>query len=283
MSNAPDLFLGLVTHPNSAFNRDKRAENLIERLTQALASQGLNVESLISDRNDYSAVQYPITRDSLLRAAVIQSSLERDWRNFVDSAAGTNRSKKAQNYGLYLAMRAKRTLAALRGENSRAAKAYQRLINIDLSHLRVLREGIDSGAAAIVILEDDASMRSEDLVEEFARILIMAREENIEFINLSESISAPELGIEAILNRGRGIDSGHRVSVIELDTPITNTVCANYYSRSFAKKFCEYIAPPNLTPVRPIDWRLNEVMLANPDTRTWWVKPGLFIQGSMHS
>jgi hypothetical protein len=283
VTNAPDLFLGLVTHSSSVFNRDNRAGKLIQRLAEALTGHGLRVEFLISDRNDYSAVQFPTTRDSLLKAAVIQSSLERDWRNFVDKAAGTNRSKKAQSYGLYVAMRAKRTLAALRGENSRAAKAYQRLINIDLSHLRVLSEGLDSGAAAIVILEDDASMRSEDLVEEFARILIMARQKNIEFINLSESISAPELGIEAILSRGRGIDSGHRISVIELDTPITNTVCANYYSRAFAEKFCEYIAPPNLTPVRPIDWRLNEMMLANPNTRTWWVQPGLFIQGSMHS
>jgi hypothetical protein len=256
---------------------------MLEQLTINLATHSLRVDSLVSDRNDYSPADFPVTRDSLIQAATAQSNLERNWRDFVNGRAGTTNSKKVRSYGLYVGMRAKRTWSALKGKDSAAAQAYQRLINIDLSHLRVLTEGVNSGAAAIVILEDDASLPSQELVEDFARIVIKAREENIDFINLSRSMSAPELGIEAIVRRARPIDSGEHATVIELDTPITNTVCANYYSRSFAEKFRDHIVPPHLTPVKPIDWRLNEVMLANPTTRTWWVQPGLFIQGSMHS
>jgi hypothetical protein len=288
VSNAPDLFLGLVTHPTSAFNRDNQARKSLEQVSLALSKHGLRVECFVSDRNDYSAADFPITQESLLKAAVAQTDLERQWRDFVDARSGTTAAKRVRSYCMYLAMRGKRTLAALRGNGSPAARAYQRLINIDLSHLRVLTEGINSRARAIVILEDDASMPTEAHLKDFAQILMMAIESDIDFINLSQSISDPELGIEAIVNRGRTIEKSqlmdvHGSRVIELDTPITNTVCANYYSNSFARKFREHISPPNLTPVKPIDWRLNEVMLANPKTRTWWVQPGLFIQGSMHS
>ena len=282
MSNAPDLFLGLVTHPASAFNRDNRSSKSLEQLALALTQHGLSVEYLVSDRNDYSPAEYPVTRDSLVKAATAQSVLERDWRDFVNGRAGGGIVTKARNHAMYLGMRSKRTLAALRGKDSAAAKSFQRLINIDLSHLRVLSAGIDSGAAGIVILEDDASMPHRDLIEDLARVLTQAGQQKIDFINLSQSISAPELGIGAIVSRARPVDHGDRLTVIELDTPLTNTVCANYYSNGFAKIFREHISPPNLTPVKPIDWRLNEVMLAHQNTRTWWVEPGVFLQGSMH-
>lgn len=283
MSNAPDLFLGLVTHPTSAFNRDNRAGKLLDQLTEALTSHGLRVDSLISDRNDYSPEDFPVNRASLIEAAEAQSALERQWREYVNVRAGTKPAKNAQSFGLYLAMLGKRTAAALRGKGSSAARAYERLVNIDLSHLRILSEGIHSGAAGIVILEDDASISSQEQIQVFVQVINAALESNIDFVNLSESISASELGIEPILGRARTIHADQRSKIIELDTPLTNTVCANYYSSDFAKKFCEHIAPPNHVPVKPIDWRLNQVMLANPTTRTWWVQPGIFVQGSMHA
>lgn len=282
VSNAPDLFLGLVTHPGSAFNRDNRAGLMLEQLVQELTNQGLTVDYLVSDRNDYSPDEFPVTRDSLIKSATAQSKLERDWRDFVNRRSGITRTKEAQSQGLYLAMRTKRMCAALGGAKSAAAKAYRRLINIDLSHQRVLTEGINSEARGLVVLEDDALMPDKEMAQEFARILIMSLDANVDFINLSQSIPASELGIEAILARAKKIDSGQLVSTIELDAPITNTVCANFYSNSFAKKFQQLISLPNLVPVKPIDWRLNEVMLANPETRTWWVQPGIFVQGSMH-
>jgi hypothetical protein len=254
----------------------------LEQLALVLTQLGLNVEYLVSDRNDYSSTDYPVTRESLVKAATAQSVLERDWREFINDRAGGGIVTKMRNHAVYFGMRGKRTLAALQGEDSAAVKSYQRLINIDLSHLRVLNAGIDSGATGIVILEDDASIAHQDLIEDFARVLTISREKEIDFVNLSQSISAPKLGIGAILSRAQSINLSDRVTVLELDTPLTNTVCANYYSSNFAKIFRDHISPPNLTPVKPIDWRLNEVMLAHPNTRTWWVSPGIFLQGSMH-
>ena len=279
--NPPDVFLGLITHPKSSFNKDGRATCLLEQVAQGLKKSGISMEYLVSDRNDYSAQAYPISRDTLLAAAQAQVKLELEWRDFIAQSSGLIPNRLSEQY-LYQGMRLKRSVAAFKGENSTAAEAYQRLINIDLSHHRVLTQGINAGAKAVVILEDDASIIDPRRIDDLALVTKKALEVKTDFISLSESISAPELGIERILKRGGLMDFDSDVDVIELDTPVTNTVCANYYSRKFAIKFQAHISPERLTPVKPIDWRLNEVMLANPNTTCWWVQPGIFVQGSMH-
>lgn len=279
--NPPDVFLGLITHPRSSFNKEGRATRMLEQVAQGLDKLGVSNEYFVSDRNDYSAQAYPISRGTLLAAAQAQVKLEHEWRVFIAQSSGLSPNKFSEQY-LYQGMRLKRSVAALKGENSPAAKAYQRLINIDLSHHRVLTQGINAGAKAVVILEDDASLTDPRRIDDLALVTKKAHEVKTDFVSLSESISAPELGIERILKRGDSVEFNSDCHVIELDTPVTNTVCANYYSREFAIKFQSHISPECLTPVKPIDWRLNEVMLANPNTTCWWVQPGIFVQGSMH-
>jgi len=279
--NRPEVFLGLVTHSQSAFNQDSRATRLLEQVTNGLKDAGMSAECLVSDRNDYCAQTFPINRTTLLAAAQAQVNLEHEWRVFIAQRSGLKENNFREQY-LYQGMRIKRTIAALKGKNSLSAKAYQRLLNIDLSHHRVLTQGIQSGAQALVILEDDASLADPHKVSDLAQLIRMAIFEQTDFINLSESISAPGLGIERILNRGRKIDCETDLHIVELDTPVTNTVCANYYSRRFATQFQSHIAPERLIPVKPIDWRLNEVMLENQKISCWWVEPGIFVQGSMH-
>jgi len=287
VSTTPDLFVGLVTHRNSAFNSSGEATRALENLSLQLEGSGLQVETLISDRDDYTSESFPISPDSLKSAAKAQSQLERDWRLFLLSRAGFTApirfAKQAGTHALYQLMLFKRFAATKGGGTSPAAKAYRRLINIDLSHRRILEEGLKSGASVIVVLEDDASELNVQQVHVLADVIRMASNQGVDFINLSESISLNDLGVTRILNRGKIISSVHGSQVIATDTPVTNTVCANIYGSDFATLFASYLSEDRLTPVIPIDWRLNQVMLDYPDTRCWWVRPGLFLQRSMHA
>jgi hypothetical protein len=281
VSNPPEVFLGLVTHSQSFFNQKGQSVRSFEQLVQGMKDSGMSVDYLVSDQNDYSTKTFPISRIALIEAAQAQAKLEHQWRVFIAKRSGLDGKRVSEQF-LYYGMRLKRTLAGLKGNDSPAAKAYQRLINIDLSHHRVLTQGINSGAKAVVVLEDDALLPDPQGIGNLIEVVKMAIEAKIDFINLSESISVPELGIERILNRANPVACDSDLRVIELDAPVTNTVCANYYSREFAITFHSHISPDRLTPVKPIDWRLNEVMLENPRTTCWWVQPGFFVQGSMH-
>lgn len=287
MSTTPDLFLGLVTHRNSAFNSSGEATRALENLSLKLEGLGLQVETLVSDRDDYTSENFPISTDSLILAAKAQSQLERDWRLFLSSRAGfavpIRFAKQAATHVLYQVMLTKRLRGAKGASASQAAKAYQRLINIDLSHRRILEEGLKSGASVIVVLEDDASELNVQQVQVFADVIRLARDQGVDFINLSESISLQDLGVTRILSRGTIIPGMNENQVIAMDTPVTNTVCANIYGSNFATLFASYLIEDRLTPVIPIDWRLNQVLMEHPDTRCWWVRPGLFLQRSMHA
>ncbi|WP_353485284.1 hypothetical protein [Haliscomenobacter sp.] len=286
MSTTPDLFLGLVTHQNSAFNSSGESTGALEGLAQQLRSAGLLVETLISDRDDYTSDNFPISADSLRSAAKAQSQLERDWRLFLISraqfAAPTRFVKSFATRALYQLMVSKRLAGTKGGGAAQAAKAYRRLLNIDLSHRRILEEGIKSGASLIVVLEDDASPLTSQKVQALADVIRLARTQGVDFVNLSESISVYDLGITRILDRGIDISNDQGSRVIALDTPVTNTVCANIYGSDFAVLLARYLSEDRLTPVIPIDWRLNQVMLDHPNTQCWWVRPGLFLQRSMH-
>jgi hypothetical protein len=287
VSTTPDLFLGLVTHRNSAFNSSGEATRALENLSLKLEGLGLQVETLVSDRDDYTSENFPISTDSLILAAKAQSQLERDWRLFLSSRAGfavpIRFAKQAATHVLYQVMLTKRLRGAKGASASQAVKAYQRLINIDLSHRRILEEGLKSGASVIVVLEDDASELNVQQVQVFADVIRLARDQGVDFINLSESISLQDLGVTRILSRGTIIPGMNENQVIAMDTPVTNTVCANIYGSNFATLFASYLIEDRLTPVIPIDWRLNQVLMEHPDTRCWWVRPGLFLQRSMHA
>ena len=287
MSTTPDLFLGLVTHRNSTFNSSGEATRALDTLSLQLKELGLQVETLVSDRDDYTSENFPISRDSLALAAKAQSQLERDWRLFLISRAGfaapIRFAKQTATHVLYQVMLTKRLRGAKGASAAQAAKAYQRLINIDLSHRRILDEGLKSGASVIVVLEDDASELNVQQVQVFADVIRLASDQGVDFINLSESISLNDLGVTRILNRGEIMASVQGNQVIAMDTPVTNTVCANIYGSNFAALFAGYLSEDRLTPVIPIDWRLNQVLMEHPDTRCWWVRPGLFLQRSMHA
>jgi hypothetical protein len=166
------------------------------------------------------------------------------------------------------------------------AEPVVRLLNIDLSHLRVYKEALDSGCESIVVIEDDARALDPETVS--LTLLDLIRRNTCgeaSFINLSESISKEALGVVGIL----GDSDPDQPSVTTCSRPVTNTVCANLFNREFVLELFRDMMNRGLTPVIPIDWRVNRFIMRawkmgflNGHTCTW-VEPGVFIQGSMHA
>lgn len=144
----------------------------------------------------------------------------------------------------------------------------RRLLNIELSHLDLLRRGVDEHARWIVVLEDDAEIED---VEELAHGLIgMATHDanTVSFVNLSASFPLNELGIKHLLSpwpKGAW-KGGTPRRILEARKPITNTVCAIAYTREFAQQILEQWKTLPVDPVLPIDWKLNLALMHMSDT-----------------
>ena len=74
----------------------------------------------------------------------------------------------------------------------------RRLVNIELSHLRIMREAVESGARWVVLLEDDASSTDATARANELAAFIQAADTRSQplTINLSESFTPEQLGIE---------------------------------------------------------------------------------------
>jgi GR25 family glycosyltransferase involved in LPS biosynthesis len=162
-----------------------------------------------------------------------------------------------------------------------SVESVVRLLNIDYSHLRVWRHALATGASAALVIEDDAQLVDERLGEFLAALLPHIKDHSV-LVNCSRSISVDDLGITQILREATMKLQLQEVRVTQTDRAITNTVCANLYSHEFLERLVAFIDRRGLVPVVPIDWRVNEFLLDNPETKTWWVDPAPFVQGSMH-
>jgi hypothetical protein len=283
VGQSPKLLLGLVTHPHSRFNSGGKATNQVTELCDLVDGLDVSVEVLISDRNDFDQSTTRIGVVERFRSAWWQVKTEQDWANYLNAANGGKKESKLRDYAFYGGMLVKRAFLFLK-----SSVPLVRLANIDLSHLRVLRQGIQGNADWILILEDDASAQSlKDAAAKIADLLKSVEGQSVDcFVNLSESISHMDLGVERIVANAKVLQAfADGSELVEVTPPISNTVCANLYSRAFAFRFAEAIESQGVLPSVPIDWRLNRVVMdtAREGTTCMWVVPGFFVQGSMHA
>ena len=276
-----EVFAGLVTHARSSFNADGAATAQLDALAAGLRERGLSVDTIVSDRDDYDAARWPLTRGEIARSAVSEVLLEHRWRRYL--AAGGGRPARP---GWWDAMV---TGAMLVRRVARARRAMcVRLVNIDLSHLRVMTAAQDAGARWTLILEDDARASDVDAVAaRLADLLPLLEASDIEFVNLSESLPLSTLRVEGIIG-GPALPDGP-AWLVGARRPVTNTVCATLYRDTLLREIRTGIEDRGLVPVVPIDWRVNEQVMRLVDDRRMgpqscaWVRPGPFLQGSMHA
>lgn len=268
MVDSPDLVLGLVTHPRSRFRESGR--RTVDAVSDALRESGVRFEVVIRDRNDADPTQYRMDRALIARSARHQALLEARWRKHLDHRWGG----PIGDVALTLSMAARRTTAS--------RETLLRLLNIDLSHLHIWRTAVARGAQAALVLEDDAQLRTDVVGTIMAEVLPCSARQCV-LINCSTSIDPEALGAEKLLWEAPTtvIASGHVLR--QPKRAVTNTACANLYSAEFLAQLVAFIDRRGLIPVVPIDWRVNEFLLENPDAHTWWLDPPPFRQGSMHS
>jgi len=164
----------------------------------------------------------------------------------------------------------------------------ERLLNIELAHQELLRQGLTSRAPWILILEDDAwSANIDDLADGLTDLLELA-EVSVRFINLSESFDLSELGIKHLLGDSDYSWHGSTTrAVLSAQQPVTNTVCAIAYRSYFAEQLLSAYASMPMRPVVPIDWKLNQALMDMHSSGSlgvgscWWVVPGPIDQLSM--
>ena len=282
MGTIPKIFIGLVTHPHSRFNSEGQAAQRINELANSLSQLGLNVITLISDRNDFQSSGRVIGIGDRVRSAWKQVHIEKAWGKYVRESTGSGSITRKHGAIFFRGMFVKRAISYLFNSSSLA-----RLANIDLSHLRVLREGVASDADWLLIIEDDAQfldpVRTAGVLGAVFKFL--GHPARSIFVNISESIDPVGLKVEGIVSAGNPVLAlSNGSELLEISPAISNTVCANMYSLDFAREFASAIDVQGILPSVPIDWRLNQLIMEARVTpvECFWVKPGLFLQGSMH-
>lgn len=284
-SGAVKIALGLVTHEGSRFNKEGAAEVQIASIAQALTAAGHDVELLISDRDDFDPARYSLGFADRIVSAWSQASLESRWSAHLGRLQPKASSSAALlEFANHLGSGLRRSLSAagVPGFGRDLDRiSLTRLINIDLSHLRVWQAAHDWRADTALVLEDDARLAEPDSQTTLADLLTALPTEGPVLSVLSRSISTTELKVRNVLDRSEPLDP-HQPELRLLPVPVTNTVCANTYSQELISGLLASITPESLTPVHPIDWRLNRYLLDNPKVTCLWSEPAPFVQMSMH-
>ena len=272
---SPTLFIGLVSHERTGYADSLGSEGLAQRLQRAFGDAHL----VVNTRNLADEQGIDLSRRTVQSSLSAEMRADRQWGRFLGRDTGAR-------WWLNHIFRRMRRLGRL--FVSPPVSTVRRLINIELSHIDLLRQGLDSGAPWILVLEDDAGCHDVNELSEGLRCLIQsANGEGL--VNLSESFTFDELGVTRLLTADDRMqwaeDSGS--TVLRCELPATNTVCAILYSRGAAQQILAELERIPLEPVLPIDWKLNVALMrlhestGGSEISSWFVHPAPIQQRSM--
>ena len=268
---APSLFIGVVSHPTSRFAEAQAEHGLGTELSRNLVGSELHVTTRNLWSESGSQTPPSAGKDSL----VSEIQFERTWAKYL----GIPLSARWR-----LRLLARKLHARSRAMSGKAPDAI-RLLNIEMSHRHLLRQGLDTGTKHILILEDDAQC---DDVSDLASGIqgLLAGEHSPDLVNLSYSFTIDELGVGHLFGPDTNIQwlGTRQRKILTSSKLVTNTVCALMYSRTFAQELLDVFEQLPLFPVLPIDWKVNKAIteLEWSDRQCWWVDPPPIRQGSMH-
>ena len=275
-----EVFIGVVSHAASRFLASTGPDGLAHQLARRLNDATTEVAVRVNTENAWSAELLPITDDLVAESERAQRESERRWQAYLVDAGRRLRKSVA------LMLR-----QARRSSLEQRRASVRRLVNIELSHRSLLAAGLLSGADWILILEDDGgSVDPDECARGLQALLTVASaRRQPAYINLSESFTPDELGIRHLLQPLPGIawQGAPQRTVLSAQRPVTNTVCAIAYRAAFAREVDRRLAQAPLAPVLPIDWKLNEILMAmhaEGDLEAgdcWLVEPAPIAQLSM--
>ncbi len=277
----PNLFIGVVSYSRTQFPTSQGPEGLGQQLANELkAHWDLHTQVEINvDDLDHSGVV--ADRNAVQRSLTAELHAEARYSKFISRPQYI---RNGLRLGARWGMRIKHAL------NSPNPKLVSRLLNIEASHLNLMKRGLESGSEYILILEDDACANQlKDLANGINGLLKTAHAPA--FVNLSESFSIEELGVGHLLTIKTDTpwQGGENRAVYRASRPITNTVCAILYSHEFLTTLVQELEALPMEPVLSIDWKLNVALMNLFESNTmnhhgcWWVEPAPIKQMSMHS
>jgi len=275
-----DVFIGVVTHPGSRYADAAGPAGAGAEIAAALAPLGLVTEVCVEDRNLWSDTGQSVAKGSHAKSLRAELREEWAWRTFLATANWRSR-------GVLIFRWLRLLLRRYRGGSS---SAVERLLNIEFAHRRPWQCGLNSGAAVVLVLEDDAFC--EDPVDTAYGLAELIEQEWV-FANLSQSFTSKELGIGSLLeNSGMNWNGpgglGVRRRIYRTAKPVTNTVCAVAYRRHFLQNLVSHWDSMPQQPVLPIDWKLNRALreMSASDALgaepALWIEPAPLLQRSLH-
>lgn len=276
---ASTLFIGVVSYEGSRFAINQGESGLAQTLSRSIA--GTEVQVLTQNLFDEAG--------GLVGPGDVQASLtaeldvERRWSAFLD---------RPEDISSVVKRTARNVTRLWQRARPPSPKSVRRLFNIEMSHLDLMRQGLDSRAPWVLILEDDAwSSDVDDLTLGLAQLMETASTpESFGYANLSASFSSQELGIDHLLQQSQLTWNGTtRREILRSSLPVTNTVCAILYSAAFLSDLLEAMNQLPTKPIVPIDWKLNCALMTLfdrgrvDDTTCVFVQPSPIEQLSMQS
>lgn len=280
---APDLFVGVVSYEGSRFAVSQGPEGLASLLGAILRGHEVSVAVRVNTQDFHRPDDLPVTDELTQGSLSAQLALESRWEDYI---RGTD-SPTLRVRGARLLRWSRRHWRRIRRPDDRMIR---RLINIELSHVDLLRAGLASGAPWILILEDDAAALDPGDCASGIAGLMMSAPASVRFINVSQSFSHEQLGIDRLLHPVAATWAGSVDRLIlSASRPVTNTVCAILYRAEFAAELIDTFDRMPMTPVVPIDWKLNEAIMELHaagrlgEGACWLVSPAPIDQLSMRS
>lgn len=288
------IFIGLVTHRSSRFANATLESGLAHSLARELRLLGVRVFLAINAEDAYRPGTAPLTKRAVLASIAAELEIEFRWRQFLNPAV-TDSAIRRWLLRMQLSVRRIYRIAKLAPPwrkrllvTDPGPQSLRRLINIELSHVKLLQKAVDHSATWTLILEDDAAC--EDVASLAAGLLTLMRcgraGQQPKFVNLSRSFAIADLIPPTELVSLFESDCGE---VLSSRLPFTNTVCAILYRTSFGNQVLEKISQNSIEPVIPIDWKLNAVLMDLTEHGDfgagdcWTVEPGPIIQRSIHA
>ena len=286
-SVAPDLFIGIVTHPKSRFRSDVTSRAFVHGLTSAGRDAGLRTAVRISDDNAFESGGSTIGSREIIWSAWPQAGVEAAWNNYL-GGRGPSFLRRIGLFCLRLGQYLKPERST-KGWSLAGRRLLVRLANIELAHINLMRQAVDMDARWALILEDDAGV--EDIPESMriVGLLLAVGDEARQprYVNMSRSFENAELGIDALMSPIHTPDLLDDRVVLSASRPVTNTVCAVLYRGSFLRDVSVGLASEGLMPLAAIDWKLNSILMrmfqegvVGPGD-CWFIEPAPFVQRSM--
>ena len=276
---ASTLFIGVVSYEESRFAINQGDSGLAQTLSRAIA--GTQVQVLTQNLFDEAGGQ--VGPGDVQASLTAELDVERRWSAFLD---------RPEDISSVVRRTARNVTRLWQRARPPSPKSVRRLFNIEMSHLSLMRQGLDSRAPWVLILEDDAwSSDIDDLTLGLAQLMETASTpESFGYANLSASFSSQELGIDHLLQQSQLTWNGTtRRDILRSSLPVTNTVCAILYSAAFLTDLLEAMNQLPTKPIVPIDWKLNCALMILfdrgrvDDTTCVFVQPSPIEQLSMQS